>query len=120
MPDKSEAAAAAELLRHRPGKKGYTTKDRTWERKKRHDEKTTQVSFRDFPRTLNGRLKEIAGQEGKTVAQVAIAWLLANPAITAPIIGANTVAQLTDTMGALSVKLTDEERATLDEMSVWE
>ena len=72
MPDKCEAAAAAELLRHRPGKKGYTTKDRTWERKKRHDEKTTQVSFRDFPRTLNGRLKEIAGQEGKTVAQVAI------------------------------------------------
>jgi aryl-alcohol dehydrogenase-like predicted oxidoreductase len=51
---------------------------------------------------------------------VAIAWLLANPVITSPIIGANTTTQLADTMGALSVKLTIEDKAVLDEMSAWE
>ena len=69
---------------------------------------------------LVDKMEETGETHSATVAQVAIAWLLANPVITAPIIGANTVAQLTDTMGALSVKLTDEEKATLDEMSTWE
>jgi aryl-alcohol dehydrogenase-like predicted oxidoreductase len=69
---------------------------------------------------LVDKMEETGETHGATVSQVAIAWLLANPVITAPIIGANTVAQLTDTMGALSVKLTDEEKATLDEMSAWE
>jgi predicted DNA-binding protein len=74
MPRKGldEAAEAAELLRHRPGTKRHTTKDRSWERRKRHDEKTMQVAFRDFPRALNERLKKIASREGKTVAQVAV------------------------------------------------
>jgi len=73
MPEKlSDVAGAAKALQHRPGTKRYTTKDRSWERKKRHDEKTTQVSFRGFPRRLNERLKEIADREGKTVAQVAV------------------------------------------------
>ena len=65
MPEKlSDVAGAAKALQHRPGTKRYTTKD--------HDEKTTQVSFRGFPRRLNERLKEIADREGKTVAQVAV------------------------------------------------
>jgi aryl-alcohol dehydrogenase-like predicted oxidoreductase len=69
---------------------------------------------------LVDKMEKTGETHGATIAQVAIAWLLANPVITAPIIGANTVAQLTDTMGALSVKLTYEEKATLDEMSAWE
>jgi len=74
MPRKGldEAAEAAELLRHRPSEKRHTTKDRSWEHRKRHDEKTMQVAFRDFPRALNERLKGIAVLEGKTVAQVAV------------------------------------------------
>lgn len=66
------------------------------------------------------KIEEIGKAHDASVAQVAIAWLLANPVITAPIIGANTVAQLTDTMGALSAKLSDDEKAALDEMSAWE
>ncbi len=69
---------------------------------------------------LIDKMEEIGKAHNATVAQVAIAWLLANPVITSPIIGANTVAQLTDTMGALSVRLSDEEKIALDEMSLWE
>jgi aryl-alcohol dehydrogenase-like predicted oxidoreductase len=54
------------------------------------------------------------------VAQVALAWMLANPVITSPIVGANTVAQLTDTLGTLAVKLSDADKTILDEMSAWE
>jgi aryl-alcohol dehydrogenase-like predicted oxidoreductase len=70
--------------------------------------------------TLINVIEEIGETRGASVAQVAIAWLLANPVITAPIIGANTVAQLTDTMGALTVRLADEEKSLLYEMSAWE
>jgi len=69
---------------------------------------------------LIDRMEEIGEVHTATVAQVAIAWLLANPVITSPIIGANTAIQLTDTMGALRVKLSEDERVTLDEMSSWE
>ncbi len=46
--------------------------------------------------------------------------MLANPVITAPIVEANTVAQLTDTMGAVKVKLAGEEINILNEMTAWE
>jgi aryl-alcohol dehydrogenase-like predicted oxidoreductase len=65
-------------------------------------------------------MEEIGKRHQATVAQVAIAWMLANPIITSPIIGANTVTQLADTMGALAIKLAGEENAVLDEMSAWE
>jgi aryl-alcohol dehydrogenase-like predicted oxidoreductase len=69
---------------------------------------------------LIDKMDEIGRMHDATVAQVAIAWMLANPVITSPIIGANNVSQLTDTMGALDVKLTDENKAVLDEMGAWE
>ena len=49
-------------------------------------------------------------------ADVAIAWMLANPAITAPIIGPRTVAQLEGSLRSLEVKLSKEALATLDEI----
>jgi len=46
--------------------------------------------------------------------------MLANPVVTSPIIGANTVAQLRETLGALEVLLNDAEKAAVDGMSAWE
>jgi aryl-alcohol dehydrogenase-like predicted oxidoreductase len=51
-------------------------------------------------------VKEIAAELGHTSAQVALAWALQNPGVTAPIIGARTPAQLEDNLGALDVALT--------------
>ncbi len=52
-------------------------------------------------------------------AQVALAWLLARPTITAPIIGANSTAQLESLLPALELQLAPEEVETLDRASDW-
>ena len=66
------------------------------------------------------QLTEIGAAHGKTVAQTALAWLIDAPGVTAPIIGANTVAQLNDSLGAISLRLSDAERAQLDQISSWQ
>ena len=53
---------------------------------------------------------------GQHPANVALAWLLHNPAVTAPIIGPRTLDQLTDSLGALEVKLSAEALKKLDEI----
>jgi aryl-alcohol dehydrogenase-like predicted oxidoreductase len=64
-------------------------------------------------------LDEIGQAHGKTVAQTSLAWMLSNPVITAPIIGANTVDQLNDTLGAAGYRLSAEEVARLNELTKW-
>lgn len=54
-----------------------------------------------------------------TVTQMSLAWLLQRKAITAPIIGANTVTQITDILGSLEVSLTAEDVAAIDQASAW-
>lgn len=60
-------------------------------------------------------VKEVATELGRTPAQVGLAWTLQNPAVTAPIIGARTPAQLEDNLGALEVDFTASQLARLDE-----
>jgi aryl-alcohol dehydrogenase-like predicted oxidoreductase len=56
---------------------------------------------------------------GKSISQIALAWLLANPVITSPIIGPRTMNQLEDNLGATGFKLTEEEVQYLDKASQW-
>ena len=58
-------------------------------------------------------LREIAGEKGCTVAQVALAWLLHQPVVTSVIIGAKRPDQLADNLGAVDVELS---RADLDKL----
>ncbi|MDQ7030106.1 MAG: aldo/keto reductase [Ardenticatenia bacterium] len=58
-------------------------------------------------------VRQIAEERGKTPAQVALGWLLSQPIITAPIVGANTVAQLQELLGAVNLRLTAEEMERL-------
>ncbi|CAG1002419.1 partial NDP-hexose C3-ketoreductase / dTDP-4-oxo-2-deoxy-alpha-D-pentos-2-ene 2,3-reductase, partial [Anaerolineae bacterium] len=53
---------------------------------------------------------------GENPADVALAWLLKNPVVTAPIIGPRTMEQLDGSLRALEIKLTDEQVITLDEI----
>lgn len=62
-------------------------------------------------------VREIAAEIGHTPAQVALAWTLSNPAVTAPIIGARTPSQLEDNLGALEVTFTDDQHARLHDAS---
>jgi aryl-alcohol dehydrogenase-like predicted oxidoreductase len=56
---------------------------------------------------------------GKSVSQIALAWLLADPVITSPIIGPRTLDQLQDNFGAVDSKLSSEEKQLLDQASQW-
>jgi len=62
-------------------------------------------------------VKEVASELGRKPAQVALAWALNVPGVTSPIIGARTLAQLEDNMGALAVDLDPSHLARLDEVS---
>ncbi|MHC5259491.1 aldo/keto reductase [Streptomyces sp. UC4497] len=65
-------------------------------------------------------VREVAADLGRTPAQIALAWTLRNPGVTAPIIGARTPEQLKDNLGALEVDLTDAHLSRLDEASAIE
>lgn len=62
-------------------------------------------------------LRPIAEAHGATVAQVALAWLLHQPVVTTVIIGAKRHDQLEDNLGAVSVRLSDDELAAIDKAS---
>jgi 1-deoxyxylulose-5-phosphate synthase len=66
------------------------------------------------------KLEEIGNQQGMTLAQTAIAWILANPAVTSAIIGANTLEQLHDTIKGAEFTLSAEEKVALDKITAWE
>ncbi len=64
-------------------------------------------------------LDEVAAAHATTLPRAALAWLLARPVVTAPIVGANTVAQLADLLPATELTLTEEAIQRLDEVSAW-
>lgn len=63
---------------------------------------------------------QIAEGRGKSYAQVALAWLKAQPGVTAPILGARTVEQLEDNLGCLGWELSSEELRLLDQVGALE
>jgi aryl-alcohol dehydrogenase-like predicted oxidoreductase len=61
------------------------------------------------------RVVEVAGERDVKPAQVALAWLLHKPGVTAPIIGATKLSHLEDALAAAELELSDEEIARLEE-----
>lgn len=61
------------------------------------------------------RVVEIAEKRGITRSQLALAWLLHKPPVAAPVIGATKIPHLEDSVGAVSVSLSEEEIAYLEE-----
>jgi aryl-alcohol dehydrogenase-like predicted oxidoreductase len=87
------------------------------------DESARRAKF-DFPPVNKEKgfeildvLTPIAKDHGVTVPQVALAWLLANEAVTSVIIGARKIAQLDDNLKAIDVTFTADEMKRLDEVS---
>ena len=82
-----------------------------------------RVSF-DFPPVNKDRaweiiaaMRKIGDAQGVSVAQIALAWLLAKPAVMSVIIGAKTVEQLDDNLAATKVVLSADDMKTLDDIS---
>ncbi|MEO8609674.1 MAG: aldo/keto reductase [Chloroflexota bacterium] len=62
------------------------------------------------------RWEAFCAEIGEKPADVALAWMLKNPVITAPIIGPRTIEQLTGSLRVLEINLTDEQMKNLDEI----
>jgi aryl-alcohol dehydrogenase-like predicted oxidoreductase len=62
-------------------------------------------------------LADISRTHGRPMAQIALAWLLAKDRVASVIVGANTVEQLNDSLGATGLTLTNEEMRELDRLS---
>ncbi|KAG8898681.1 hypothetical protein FRC01_010813 [Tulasnella sp. 417] len=65
---------------------------------------------------INKKVSEIAQKRGISMAQVAVAWTMSKPFITAPIVGTTSLDKLKDLVGAVDVKLTEEEVKAIDDL----
>ena len=79
------------------------------------DEYAQSLYYADSDFRVVDRVIEIARNRGVTPAQVALAWILRQPGVTAPIIGVTKIEQLDDAVAALDVALDDEECRRLEE-----
>jgi aryl-alcohol dehydrogenase (NADP+) len=71
--------------------------------------------YRDEDKAIVDRVAAVATARGVSRAQVALAWMLSKPVITAPIIGATKPAHLSDAVAAVDLELSREEIASLEE-----
>ena len=78
-----------------------------------------QSYFTDRNFQLLDEMEEIGRRHGKSLAQVSLGWLLTDPLITAPIVGARNWEQLNESADAVGFRLAPEEKARLDELTEW-
>ena len=89
--------------------KGDTTRART-------DDFAHRLYYADSDFQIVDRVVTVAKARGVAPAQIALAWLLRRPGVTAPIVGASKMAQLDQAVEALEITLTDDECRQLEEL----
>jgi aryl-alcohol dehydrogenase-like predicted oxidoreductase len=75
--------------------------------------------FNDYGWSVLDSVEQVATEEGLSISQIALAWLLSDKIITSPIIGPRTLEQLKDNLGAVGLRLTEDNKKRLDEVSEW-
>jgi aryl-alcohol dehydrogenase-like predicted oxidoreductase len=81
----------------------------------RRGEEGVSKEMEEYTTQLN-QYEEFCQQMGEIPANVALAWLLTNPVVTAPIIGPRTLDQLTESLRAVEIKFSPEQLTKLDEI----
>lgn len=112
------AAEGIGVIPWSPMARGRLTRD--WSETTRRSEtdeyaRTLYSVTEESDRKVVERVAEVAKARGVSRAQIALAWVLSKPAVTAPIIGASKPHHLTDAVAAVSLKLSAEEIALLEE-----
>ena len=107
------------LIPWSPLARGFLAGNRTANRsgdtsRARTDAFAHDLYFRPEDFTIVERVGEIAKQRGVSNAQIALAWMLHKPGITAPIIGASKMYQLDEAIAALDIKLSADEMTALE------
>ena len=108
------------LIPWSPLARGFLAGNRTKENwgtttRAKSDDFAHNMYYEDSDFEVVRRVSEIAGKRGLPNAQVAMAWLLQQPGVSAPIIGATKMQHLEDAVAAVSVKLANEEVKALAE-----
>jgi len=103
-----------------PLARGFLTGNRTREThqpttRSRTDALAQEMYYQDTDFDVVDRGKELARRHDVTPAQIALAWLLRQPGLTAPIIGASKMPHLEQAIAALEIQLSQEEIALLEE-----
>jgi len=78
------------------------------------DDYAHDLYYADSDFTIAERVVDVAGQRGVKPAQIALAWLLTKPGVTAPIIGASQISHLDEAVAALDMSLDADELARLE------
>lgn len=97
-----------------PLARGFLAGKRATSREKT-DDFAHRLYYQDNDWQVVERLTEVASKRGVSNVQVALAWILAQPGITAPIIGVSKMPQFDELLAALTIKLSAEEVAALNE-----
>jgi aryl-alcohol dehydrogenase (NADP+) len=79
------------------------------------DQYARELYYRPADFDVVDRVVAVAAERGVTPAQIALAWLLNKPGITAPIVGASKMAQLEEAAAAEAIKLSEAEMGRLEE-----
>ena len=66
-------------------------------------------------RAIVEKVAEIAASRGVSRAQIALAWIMRNPVVTAPIVGASKISHLDDAIAATTTQLSDDEIVALEQ-----
>jgi len=94
---------------------GKRTKERN-ETKRAETDAFGKSLYSDDDFAIADRVTQLAEARGVPASQIALAWMLQKPVITAPIVGASKPGHLEDAVGALSVRLSDDEVQQLEEL----
>jgi aryl-alcohol dehydrogenase (NADP+) len=92
---------------HRKGDFGDTSRAKT-------DDFAQQLYYADADFAVADRVVQLAGRQGVKPTQIALAWLLAQPGVTAPIVGASKLPHLDEAVAALAIKLSPEDLAFVE------
>ncbi|MFI0819957.1 aldo/keto reductase [Streptomyces sp. NPDC021098] len=93
---------------------GTRDRDRTGTTTRAANDPLVERWYADAEFDIVDAVREVAGERGVSPAQVALAWLLGRPAVTAPIVGATKLSHLEDAVAAVDLTLTEDEIARLE------
>jgi len=102
------------LVPYSPNGKGRLARPAGAQSSRSDTDKVVQAFDSPHDEPVINAVQEIAQARGVSMAQIALAWVLRNPLVSAPIVGATKPHHLTEAVAALDIHLTDEEAAALE------
>lgn len=98
-----------------PLARGLLSRPLDQQTKRGQSDRMIKAHAKDATATIVNRLEEIAKKKNAKMAQVAIAWVMARDAVTAPIIGTTSLENLSELVSVVDIKMSEEEMKYLEE-----